>query len=247
MGGNLSKVEHWLVKRARNAENFQEVLDVSCGIGIPGHTLRLCGLNDARMTGTDISAGMLREAERRQCYDRTFVADANAGFGQLASDSFDLLVCTGAMELLDHSTVLAEFYRLLKPGGKAWLSFQWEGVPSGASPNTTGRSLPCPTAHQNVRGVTLEEMSSELSAANLEVLSVDCCKDAFYTPSPAQDGSLIPVPYLFVEAAKPLHPEVLSADVSAGQDEGGTTIAPNVVATTNEVVDQGPAGVPAAA
>ena len=120
-------------------------------------------------------------------------------------------MCT--LQLLDHSKVLAEFERLLKPGGRAWLSFQWEEVPLDPSETNPNGFLPCPTAHQHVRGVTLDEMSVELCAAKLEVLNVDCCRDAFCTPSPSQDGSLLAVPYLFVEAAKP-HSTNTKANVS---------------------------------
>eukprot|EP00617_Octactis_speculum_P002216 CAMPEP_0185773538 /NCGR_PEP_ID=MMETSP1174-20130828/73984_1 /TAXON_ID=35687 /ORGANISM="Dictyocha speculum, Strain CCMP1381" /LENGTH=544 /DNA_ID=CAMNT_0028460281 /DNA_START=63 /DNA_END=1697 /DNA_ORIENTATION=- len=204
--GNVSKVEHWLAKRARAANNNQKgtlvCFDISCGIGLPAHTLRLCGLVNARIIGTDISAGMVEQAKCRQVYDETFLCDANCGFRRELPESgcVDLVVCTGAMELLNHGTVLAEIARLLKPGsGKAWLTFQWE------DPRWEGAQHH-PTLHQNVRGVSQEECVVALHKAGMVLASVEKCRDAFYTPSPRMDGTLNAVPYLFVEAEMMLVP-----------------------------------------
>ena len=153
--------------------------------------LRLCGFEIA---GTDISSGMLEQARRRRVYDRLFVANANEGLD--APSSVDLVVCVGAMELLDHGKVLGEFARILKPGGR-WATFQWR-----ARPTTRATRSHIPTAHQNVEGVTIDQLTAELAAAGFDVgaATIEKTTCAFLTPSPAQDGFVLPVPYLYVSA-----------------------------------------------
>ena len=101
------------------------------------------------------------------------------------------------MELLDHVKVLGEFARILKPGGRLWATFQWEGAT-----DDEGNALAHPTAHQNVTGVSLELLTAELAAAGFDVgaATIEKTTCAFLTPSPAQDGSVLPVPYLYVSA-----------------------------------------------
>ena len=93
-------------------------------------------------------------------------------------------------ELLDHRKVLGEFARILKPGGRLWVTF------------LEGNALAHPTAHQNVAGVTIEDLKAELAAAGFDVgaATIEKTTCAFLTPSPSQDGSVLPVPYLYVSA-----------------------------------------------
>lgn len=51
------------------------VADVACGIGLPGHTLRLCGYR-GRLVGLDLSSRMLEKAQRRASYDELQVGRA---------------------------------------------------------------------------------------------------------------------------------------------------------------------------
>jgi len=197
--GNGCTYYGWIARAARVApEGLRgagaSVLDVACGIGLPGHMLRLCGFA-GRLSATDISAGMLEKARERRVYDELFVANANEGLDAVHDSSVDLVVCVGAMELLHHATVLLEFARVLRPGGKLWASFQWEGAVDAA-----GEPIPCPTEHQNVTGVTLQQLHAELEAAGFDATNATIEKSecAFYTPSPKQDGSVLPVPYIFV-------------------------------------------------
>jgi len=198
--GNRCSYYHWLARASRAARPAlraadASIVDVACGIGLPGHTLRLCGFT-GQMIGSDISHGMLTQARQRRVYDRLLEADANRGLG-LRSASVDLVVCMGAMELLDHG-VLREFARILRPRGELWASFQWEG-----GVGEDGQAIPNPTEHQNVCGVTLPQLTNELQAAGFDVSTarIERSACAFYTPSPKQDGSLLPVPYLYVTAA----------------------------------------------
>merc|ERR1712217_900770 len=197
--GNRSRVEFWLAGRAR--KHFDEyggpttrILDAACGIGLPAHQLRLCGYK-GHVLGTDISHGMIECTKERGAHDDHLVANANEGLPTVASTSMDLVLCTGALELLDHASVLATFARVLKAGGRAWLSFQLEppqaSIEIEAANNSAGATPRHPTAHQNINGLTREEIEQELLDAGLVVEEAERCDNAFYTPSPQQDGSLL--------------------------------------------------------
>merc|ERR1712037_429480 len=149
-----------------------------------GHMLRLCGFR-GHMIGTDISTGMLSQARERRMYEQLVAANANEGL-TVESSSIDLVICVGAMELLDHRTVLSEFARILRPSGQLWASFQWEDAV-----DESGSAVPSPTEHQHI--AELEAAGFDTNAGAIE--KSGC---AFYTPSPKQDGSLLPVPYLYV-------------------------------------------------
>jgi len=200
--GNRSQIEYWLSRCARkHASVFSgrstRMLDVACGIGLPGHQLRLCGYQ-GHLAGTDISEGMITQARKRGAHNLLFVANANEGLPEILSSSIDLVLCTGALELLDHEAVLSAFSRILRVGGQAWISFQLEKDPVAAAEISERH----PTAHQNVRGLTRNEIEEKLAAARLVTDEAECCEEAFYTPSPDQDGSLLPVPYLFLTVHK---------------------------------------------
>lgn len=217
--GNQSKVESFIVRCARETSSAlleagagARVLDLACGIGLQGQVLRLCGYK-GELVGTDISSGMVRRVKERGCYNHAYVSDANQSLSDsidaatascalataaLGVDTnivdrqkpYDVVICTGAMELLDHQTVLAHISKMTKPGGELWASFQLE----------MGQDNP--TQHQNVQGVTRDQALSVLRLAGFRERSVEACSDAFYTPSPARDGTLLAVPYLFVVAKK---------------------------------------------
>uniref|UniRef100_A0A7S3DY70 N-acetyltransferase domain-containing protein n=1 Tax=Entomoneis paludosa TaxID=265537 RepID=A0A7S3DY70_9STRA len=216
--GNASKVEQYVAQWAkqrllkRSLESKHRFLDMACGIGLQGQTLRLCGY-EGELVGTDISPGMVDRVLYRGCYDKAFVLNANRGAGGLDSSSsddeehkydhhdqqevmsgrFDTLLCTGAMELLDHEIVLRLFNDFLREGGELWVSFQHDESPESRSG---------PTEHQNVRGIPRAEAISKLQEAGFRVDTIELCEDTFYTPSPDLNGKLLPVPYLFIVGTK---------------------------------------------
>ena len=51
--------------------------------------------------------------------------------------------------------------------------------------------------------MSIEQCKAAIDKAGLILISIDECSDAFYTPSPKMDGTMNPVPYLFVEAEVP--------------------------------------------
>jgi cyclopropane fatty-acyl-phospholipid synthase-like methyltransferase len=99
------------------------VLDVGCGSG--GPTLRMAERTGCRVQGIDLAAAAIRAAQasvrKRGLTDRAAFAVADASRRlYFAPQSFDAIVCIDAIShLSDRQAVLAEWSRLLKPGGGA--------------------------------------------------------------------------------------------------------------------------------
>lgn len=112
----------------------EDVLEVAMGTGV-----QLVGLATAnptgRTVGLDPSAGMLRQARRRidvaGISDRVELVDGSALELPFADESFDLLVNGYMLDLLPREEIpraLAEFKRVLRPGGRLVLSNMTKGV-----------------------------------------------------------------------------------------------------------------------
>jgi ubiquinone/menaquinone biosynthesis C-methylase UbiE len=105
----------WLCSRARG-----EVLEVAIGTGrnLPHYPA------DVRLTGLDLSPGMLEVARRRaEALGRA--VDLRVGDAQaldFPDASFDSAVCALALcSIPDDRQALAELYRVLRPGGRLLL------------------------------------------------------------------------------------------------------------------------------
>ncbi len=86
------------------------VLDAGCGCGV---TLGLLRERGVRAFGLDLNAGFLREAGE----DGQAVAQADLNFLPFMDEGLDLVLCECAWNLTDKERVLAEFFRVLRPGG----------------------------------------------------------------------------------------------------------------------------------
>lgn len=91
------------------------VLDAGCGCGA---TLGLLAGRGAMALGLDLDRGLLHEAG----VGRAAVAQADLAFLPLADAGLDMVLCECAWNLTDKVRVLAEFRRVLRPGGVLALS-----------------------------------------------------------------------------------------------------------------------------
>jgi glycine/sarcosine N-methyltransferase len=105
------------------------VLDVACGTAKHAVALAQCGY---KVTGADLSAGMVARAKENAAEAGVDVQFAVAGFGDLEAHvggGFDALLCLG--NSLPHvlsaeglASTLADFGRVLRPGGMLFLQIR---------------------------------------------------------------------------------------------------------------------------
>lgn len=93
------------------------VLDVATGTGLVLRALRdRYGLEPAHLVGVDVSPGMLAVA--RETLPGVVLVEADARRLPLADSSVDLVTCVTGLHLVpDTDRVLAEWARVLRPGG----------------------------------------------------------------------------------------------------------------------------------
>jgi predicted TPR repeat methyltransferase len=92
------------------------VLDVGCGTGLVGQTLRARGFT-GQVRGLDISQASLEVARASGAYDAVAAADLQQRL-PYDDDSVDAVVCVGVMTYLPEvEAVWREFARVTRPGG----------------------------------------------------------------------------------------------------------------------------------
>ena len=112
-----------------------DILDAGCGTGLCGPILRPYA---RRLTGTDLSNGMLTRAETRNSYDELVRAELTAFMGR-HDESYDVIASSDTLCYFgDLEPVFRAGYKALKPGG--FLAFTLEdsgdgGADSLLSPN----------------------------------------------------------------------------------------------------------------
>ena len=118
----------------------ERVLDAGCGTGLLLEQQALAVGSDGRAEGIDFSEDMLAHA-RTRCADLPQVGLHQGSVESLPFDdaSFDALSCTQCLLYVENlDRALAEFYRVLRPGGRiAVLETDW----SGAILNSRDQSL----------------------------------------------------------------------------------------------------------
>ena len=102
----------------------QQILDVACGTGDSTIAIAKAMEPGGRVTGIDISAGMMeplmRKAAHEGVHDRIKLLQADALQMPFEADSFHRVTCAfGIRNFEDRKKGLAEFLRVLKPGGRA--------------------------------------------------------------------------------------------------------------------------------
>lgn len=102
----------------------QQILDVACGTGDSTIAIAKAMEPGGRVTGIDISAGMMeplmRKAAHEGVHDRIKLLQADALQMPFEANSFHRVTCAfGIRNFEDRKKGLAEFLCVLKPGGRA--------------------------------------------------------------------------------------------------------------------------------
>ena len=110
----------WTTRILQNAPQKEclDILDAGCG---PGFFSILLSKVGCRAVGLDGSAGMLRHASQNAAEEGVFPVFIKGDCHALpfADNSFDLVVSRNVTHALrDHRKVYAEWFRVLRPGGK---------------------------------------------------------------------------------------------------------------------------------
>ncbi len=116
-------------------EPGERVLDAGCATG--DHALALARAGFA-VTGADLSAAMVRRAARKATAAGLAIAFRRADFNgtlPFAAAAFDRVLCVAALQCArDPGRVLAEFRRVLAPGGVLALAVKVPGAPAAEPP-----------------------------------------------------------------------------------------------------------------
>lgn len=106
-----------------------DILDLGCGTGLVGPLVREWSRD---LRGCDLSAGMLKKAERRQVYDSLHHAELVA-YLQAHPAGFDALVCADTLCYFGElAEAMAASFGALRPGGT--LVFTVEALPEPDAP-----------------------------------------------------------------------------------------------------------------
>ena len=102
----------------------QRILDVACGTGDSTIALAKAAAPGSEVTGVDISEGMMarvmEKAAREGVQERITLRQADAEALPYEEGSFHRVTCSFGVRNFEHKELgLSEFYRVLKPGGKA--------------------------------------------------------------------------------------------------------------------------------
>lgn len=98
-----------------------DVLDAGCGTGVHA---RYCASRGARVVGVDVSHRLLVEARRLAAEEGVsvrFVEGDIENLGMFPGERFDAIISSVVLAL-HLREVLAEFHRVLRPGGHVYLS-----------------------------------------------------------------------------------------------------------------------------
>ncbi|RNE67232.1 class I SAM-dependent methyltransferase [Cryobacterium tepidiphilum] len=142
--------------------HVESVLDVGTGTGLVLRAIRASG-GEQRMVGVDLSPGMLAVA--RAALPQAEFIKADAAHLPLADASVDLVTCVTVLHLIpDAATAVAEWARVLRPGGRA-ITATFAEVDRSQHGNRHG-SAPSPQA-QHDRFRTPELIAALLDGAGL--------------------------------------------------------------------------------
>jgi ubiquinone/menaquinone biosynthesis C-methylase UbiE len=99
------------------------ILDIGCGTGKLAHRL-ITHHRDARVFGIDLSESMIRASQHHIANEaRIHLSVADSEHLPFASDTFDYVTCSNSFHHYpDQTASLREMHRVLKPGGRLFLT-----------------------------------------------------------------------------------------------------------------------------
>ena len=105
-------------ERARSSSGLL-ILDVGCG---PGNLAAFCGTPaESTWLGVDLWEHQLHQARDKGLYQHLFQVNLIEGL-PFRDDTLDLVICNEVLLYLPNSShLVAEFYRVLRPGGKVFI------------------------------------------------------------------------------------------------------------------------------
>jgi predicted TPR repeat methyltransferase len=89
-------LQHLLEDAIGQGRRDKKVVDLGCGTGLSGQVVREYA---SHLTGVDLSAGMVKEAEKKECYDRLAVGDV-VDFLKTIPEPVDLLIAADVLTYL---------------------------------------------------------------------------------------------------------------------------------------------------
>ena len=144
-----------LFKKISKRISHGRVLEVGCA---SGYLLSRINLEPESLYGVDITPGGVKIANSWVKGGNFCLADArNIPY---KSNTFDYLICTEVLEHIEGDEAMKECYRVLKPGGMAFIT-----VPNGKGVAGQGYFL----AH--IRAFTLESITKLLKERGFEIVS----------------------------------------------------------------------------
>jgi SAM-dependent methyltransferase len=110
-------VETILGPKFEGVKQDSAILDLGCGTGLVGETLRKAG-HTGRITGVDISQKSLDLAmEKASVYARCVEASLEDGLQEISTDEFDAAVCVGVLSYVeDFEAFFGGTIRTCRPG-----------------------------------------------------------------------------------------------------------------------------------
>ncbi len=175
---------------------FRNILDLGCGTGLAGAAFRPLG---ARLTGVDLSPGMIAQARGRCIYDRLETADLLDVLAdeRAAAARYDLVIAADVfVYLFDLAPVAVAVGHILSPGGL--LAFTVETHPG------EGVELGVKLRYRH----GCDHVRAAVAAGGLRLLEL--------SPTATRSESHHDVPGLLVVAVRP-------ADAVSGDDIGTTS------------------------
>ena len=154
------------------AEPFRDLLDVGCGTG-PMIELLSKEYPDIRLTGLDITPGMIEAAQAKGIPNTTFVVGDSEDL-PFEDSSFDAVICANSFHHYPNPQAFFDgVKRVLRPGGRLVLRDYTSADWIVWLMNHVEMPLANLFGHGDVRGYTLKEMRAFCARSGLKIMILE--------------------------------------------------------------------------